>query len=150
MTIDSRTIQDAAVSGLAYSVEIVDDSDMSDVEGDGCTPRQISAFRRGDWQYVGVLVTPVIDGDPIETARVSLWGVEYGDYLLTDEHDNEVGRRWLGMDEIINEHPVPEMLDEVKDNVLQQLGPKIDALRAVYLALPVPDSARFIECIPSS
>ena len=36
-------------------------------------------------------MTPVIDGDPIEMAADSLWGVEYGDFTLTDEADNVLG-----------------------------------------------------------
>lgn len=147
--IDSRTIQDANVPGLAYSVTVDYDYAYDRPEGDGFTPKQIEAFQRNDWHYVCVQVTPVIDGDPIEMARTGLGCVEYGYFTSTDEDDNITKQYWIDLDSYINgttdedgkEHweayPVPDLLDEAKDLLVKTIGPKIDALRAVYLALPV-------------
>lgn len=47
------------------------------------TPEQVAAQRRGDWYYVGLIVTA--SRDDIELGSDSLWGIEYGDMPGVDE-----------------------------------------------------------------
>jgi hypothetical protein len=132
--IDQITIADKDVSGLTYKVSIVNDYDLTSPEGDGFTEKQVKAFSDDQWYYVGVMITPLINGDPIEMANQSLWGVEYGHYPATDEDDNLIEWLWLDVD-TIRESVVPDLIDEARTDLLQGLGPKIAALQKVYAAL---------------
>lgn len=51
-------------------------------------PERAAAWRRGEWQYLGVVVTMRIDGEEIECQQ--LWGIDVGDdarYLLCVAND---------------------------------------------------------------
>ena len=125
--IDSRTITDNTTPGLSWLVTVDYDQELTEPEGDGYTPKQVEAFRRGDWNYVVVGVTPVIDGIELDSMADYLGAVEYGYYVLTDEDDNQTGTASLFMDELISVHPVPDMISEAKSTLkarLAELAPK--------------------------
>ncbi len=125
--IDSRTITDSTVPGLSWLVTVDYDQELTEPEGDGYTPKQVEAFRRGDWNYVVVGVTPVIDGVELDSLADYLGAVEWGNYVLTDEDDNETGTAYLDLDELISVHPVPDMISEAKSTLkarLADLAPK--------------------------
>ena len=125
--IETRTIPDATIPGLSYRVTVVPDLDAGRPEdnGDCYTPAQIAAWSRDDWLYVGVIVTPVIGGTDITASEQSLWGNEYGDFLLTDEDDNTTGRRRIDLDYMIGgetghpeyAYPVPDLISEARESL---------------------------------
>lgn len=138
--IETRTIKDPKIAGLSYRIDIVPDydadspADLLYPEG-SYTQKQVDAWERDEWSYVGVIVTPKIADMDLDRFADSLWCVEYGYYLLTDDQDNETGRTWLGMDEFIKTHPVPDMLEQVKAQLNDGLGGVVDALRAAQKAM---------------
>ena len=68
---------------LAY---VVPDEDCLPSDFDCYTPKQLEAWRNEDWYFVGVYVVASING--IDLSMSSLWGIEYGEFPLTDENDN--------------------------------------------------------------
>jgi hypothetical protein len=147
-SIDSRAVPDKDIPGLSYYVEVFPDYDSSPDDADCYTLMQRVAFKSGEWSYVGVVVTPVIDGDAIEMCSDSLWGLEYGHYLCTDEDDNEKSWLWIDLDAMINgqgeaydAYPVPDMIEEVRSQLAGQLGPKLASLQRIVASLAARDSA---------
>ena len=127
--IDSKTVPDATVKGLSWRVTLDADEFYSKPEGDGYTARQVAAFKAGEWSYVVVGVTPIIDGVTLPDVTETLGGVEYGTYVLTDEDDNVTGTREIDLDYLIagmpeddEGYPVPEMIREAKSR-LASLAP---------------------------
>lgn len=120
--IDSRTITDSTVPGLSWLITVDYDGDLTEPEGDGFTPKQVEAFQRGEWHYVGVGVTPVIAGIELDDLTDTLWAVEYGYYTLTDEDDNVTGTASLDLDELIKVHPVPDMISEAKRTLKDRIA----------------------------
>jgi hypothetical protein len=115
--------------GITYQVALYsdDDSNRDPVnEGDNYTAEDVAAHDRGDWQFVGVVVTPLVGGQVVEAAADSLWSVEYGSnpgrWLDAGGRDQVVDREY-----ITNVHPVPEMIREVRGN-LAKLGSEITRL----------------------
>jgi hypothetical protein len=138
--IDTQVIKDEKIDGLSYRIDLEVDYDCKpDKFGlypESCyTQAQLDAWKRGEWRYVDVIVTPVIRGVILEDFSDSLWGVEYGDYPITDEEDNVIETKDLSMDELISVHPVPDMISEVQSQLLKKLGGLVDALRAISSAL---------------
>ena len=122
--IDTAVVKDKAIADLAYRVRI---------EEDYATTRK----ERGQ-QFVGVTVTPVIAGSDVEYCDASLWGVEYGDFLLADEGDKQEMRVSISLDTMLtgyqegdesNAYPVNELIAEVRQNLATALGSVIDDLR---------------------
>lgn len=89
--IDQR---DIVHQGRKLTVVIVRDDHASPMEAECYLPEDIAAWKRDDWQYVGVLIN---EGDQHID---SLWGVEYGRLSTVD----------IGIDRIVSQHPVPDML----------------------------------------
>lgn len=118
--IEERTI---TRDGISYRVMISPDCDSSPDDADCYSASDKAAFKRGDWQYVGVIVRPVIDGQEIDGAEDSLWSVEFGDMPAeTEPFRGGQHSGWhVGMDEIVNTHPVPDMISEVRGQ-LEKLG----------------------------
>ena len=138
--IDSTAIPDPRVEGLSYLVQVVPDTDVSPGEfglypESAYTQSQYDAWKRDEWSYVGVIVTPIIAGEQYERFSDSLWGVEYGYYLLTDEQGNETGRVNIDVGKLITEHPVPDMITEVRSQIAANLSPVIAKLQAVLSEL---------------
>ena len=69
------------------------DSDSSPLDSDCYTPKQVSAFNQGDWTYVGIIVTASRAG--IDLGSASIWSIEAGMYVMTDENDNVVSEKWI-------------------------------------------------------
>jgi hypothetical protein len=103
---------------------------------EGMREETVAAHQRGDWEYVGVIVAPVINGTTVEAAQGSLWGVEYGTLPPTSaagipRDDPRWGPDDAGVtidrEYITSVHPVPEMIPEVRGN-LGKLGSEITGL----------------------
>lgn len=78
-TLDS--IELAPVQGFSISAKIVDEDYYPPMpEGDNYTTEQIDAYVRGDWKYVGIIVTASRGG--VELGTDSLWSVEYGSFPI--------------------------------------------------------------------
>ncbi|WP_431911669.1 hypothetical protein [Nonomuraea jabiensis] len=117
-----RLIETRAIvkDDITYQVRVEEDWDSKPFDADCYSDADIEAWRRDEWHYVGVIVTPVVAGIPIDAAEDSLWGVEWGQLPDLD--------RYLGMDQICNVHPVPEMLDGVRDKLKRFAPDLIEAL----------------------
>ncbi len=134
--IESRIIPDATVPGLSWRVTVFPDYDVTPSDADCYTPSQVKAWEAGEWQYVGVVVTPVIADTEFVSCDDSLWGLEYGAYLVTDEDDNETERISLDMDYFTKgtpEHPeyaypVPDMIEACKGQLKAKLALLVAAL----------------------
>lgn len=89
------TTRDIIHEGRTLTVTVVEDIDAT-IDGYDCFDSdEIAAWRRDEWGFVGVLVTD--GGKEID----ALWAVVYG--RLNAE-------TVITMDEIISDHPVPDML----------------------------------------
>ena len=127
--IDTRLIQ---VSGIKYRVDLDPDDEANPREYDTDTyysPEAIAEFDRGDWRYVGVTVTPVIDGFDSDAVSDSLWAVEYGRsarWVSDTLPDGDIG-----MDQIVTVHPVPGMIPEVRASLRK--------LHAALSSMPIFD-----------
>jgi len=110
--IDSYTIKgsDVGIERYDFQIEIVHDGDVHPGDSDCYTDKQVAAWKNDEWQFVGVDVVPTRHGVTVYGAREALFGVEYGDYLLTNEDDNVTGRKDIGRDELL-EHPIKEMAE---------------------------------------
>ena len=67
--IESRIIPDATVPGLSWRVTVFPDYDVTPSDADCYTPSQVKAWEAGEWQYVGVVVTPVIADTEFDAQR---------------------------------------------------------------------------------
>lgn len=137
--IDSRVIER---DGIRFRVAVHDDYDTSPGDFDCYTEAQKRAFRAGDWQFVFVTVTPVMDGlDDGNPGYLSdsLGGVEYGTFTCTTEDDEVTEVREIDLDYMIGgppghpewAHPVPDMIQEVKAS--------LRAVRNRLMRLPLGD-----------
>lgn len=105
--------------GITYRVMVVPDEDASIDDADCYTDGDKATYAAGDWQFVGVIVRPVIDGTEFSDAEDSLWSVQYG---TNPEWDHELlPGGTVGMAYIVDTHPVPDMIGEVRAN-LERLG----------------------------
>lgn len=137
MAIESRTIEDSDIAGLSYRIDIEPDYDGSPHDAECYTTLQIAAWERDEWSYVGVIITPLIAGMELDMCSDSLWGLEYGNFPLVDEHGTEQGRRRIGLDAFVDGYtkdghpgyPVPDMISQVHGRLAERLGPVTDQLR---------------------
>jgi hypothetical protein len=74
MTIESKHV--GTVGGFEIDARIVEDEHTSADDYDCYTEDQIAAYRRGDWGFVGTIVTASKAG--IELGFDSLWASEHG------------------------------------------------------------------------
>jgi hypothetical protein len=118
MSIDSWTTEH---EGVKYRVQIEPDYDAKPTDYDCYTPKQVTAWGDDRWQFVGVVVSALLDGLDPEWFTASLWGIEYGSLPLTDEADNLTGETYDDGAYIRNE-VVPDLISEVwgdaKDRLL--------------------------------
>jgi hypothetical protein len=119
--IDSTDIPDADIPGLTWHVRLEPDEFETEPIGDGYTHKQIAAFKRDDWSYVVVVVSPAWAGIDLEQFSQVLGSVEYGRVTLTDEDDNVTGVRDIdlaymiaGMPDDDPGYPVPDMIAEAR------------------------------------
>ncbi|MEV4454454.1 hypothetical protein [Microbispora sp. NPDC049633] len=117
--IDSREI---TRDGITYRVDVYPDTDATPNDADCYSPADIAAWRRDDWHFVGVVVTPIVNGVEIGGADASLWGLQYG--------WAPSWRRYIDTDELVGEYPVPDMIADIAG----RLADGITAKRAELLA----------------
>jgi hypothetical protein len=122
--LDSKTIPDSDIAGLSWHVTLDYDEYYSAPEGDCYTPRQVDAYRRGDWSYVIVGVSPIVGGVELDDLTETLGCVEYGTFTLTDEDDNVTGTLDIDLDSMISgrgedyePYPVPDLIGEAKSRL---------------------------------
>lgn len=115
--------------GIKYHVALYADYDSTPTDADCYSPSDVEAYNRGDWQYVGVVLTPDLPGIAGADLHDSLWAVEYGDMPAeTEPFQGGQHEAWhVGMDEIVNTHPVPDMIAEVRAN-MRKLRDTLSAL----------------------
>lgn len=108
--------------GITYRVDVTtdEDSNYGDITGndEGLSPSDVEAHKRGDWLYVGVTVTPLVDGRAIDQAADSIWATQWGTMPAETEpwqggqHEEiRIGR------ESIEEYPVPDLVSEARGNL---------------------------------
>ena len=104
---DSITDRRIVVDGITYDVFVVPDEDarITDYDPEVYDDADRAAYR-DTWEYVGVIVRPVFDGDPVEAAEISLWAVEYGTSPGFSQDQD--------MEYYLSSHPVPDMITEVR------------------------------------
>jgi hypothetical protein len=118
-TIDSWQ---AERDGITYRIDLYDDEEANaDPAGQGDVydgdPAALEAHARGDWQFAGVVVTPIIDGTEISGASDSLWSVEVGSY--EGWKSDALPGGYIGREYLTDVHPVPDMIGEVRANLLK-------------------------------
>ena len=146
--IERATIPDKDIADLSWLVRVVaDDYQPAAPDDEGATPRQIAAYQRGDWYYVGVIVSAVIGGQVLTDVSDSLWMCDYGQYVLTDEDDNVTGGIFIDLDvmtngrkdrdgrEISSPYPVPDLIEEARGHLAEYLAARITAWQDVAAAL---------------
>jgi hypothetical protein len=58
------------------TARVVDDTDARPDEFECYTPEQIAAWKRGDWYFVGLVLSVSIDGYTLDDHAASLWGID--------------------------------------------------------------------------
>jgi hypothetical protein len=109
--IDSKHV--GTIDGFDINAVLVPDTDTSTDNYDCYTPKQVAAFNRHEWSFVGTIVTASKAGI---LGCASLWGSEHGFYVVTDEDDNEIRTEWVSPldgdgDDFINGYG-PGLIDE--------------------------------------
>lgn len=79
---------------VVFTVRVEPDYSTHTGDFDCYTPKQVAAFDRGEWGFVGIIpAVEITDGMATVTIECpSLWGIEYGDIPYTDDDDNLVER----------------------------------------------------------
>lgn len=104
---------------LTVTAQVEPDDHTSVKEFDCYTPKEIAAWYRSEWHYVGVTVT-ITDRHGNVWGESSLWGVEYGRYTDTDENDTVTGTR--DIDPLTGDYPVPDLIAQAFADVRQRLA----------------------------
>lgn len=140
--LDSWTVESGGIR-FRFDLDSDYEANRDDLRAndEGMRDETVAAHGRGEWEYVGVTVTPLVDGlDTGEFSYVSaqLWGVEFGDLPATSaagipEDDFRYGPDSeavsVGRDEIAGTYPGPDMIAEVRVNLARLR----DALAALDL-----------------
>lgn len=84
-----------------FRVEVVKDLDGRPDDFDCYSEDDVAAWKRDDWEYIIVTVTPVSGEVAYEGAAQSLGGVEYGFFA----------GRWLDRKEL-EQYPLPDLIKE--------------------------------------
>jgi hypothetical protein len=103
------------VNDRRYRVTTEFDADAAPTDYECYNAEDIDRWHNDDWNYVGVIVTPldVPSEDQQFELSDSLWGVEYGFPLNPPlEHDG-IRMFYTGMDYMVLVHPVPYMIEGV-------------------------------------
>lgn len=119
--------------GLTVRVDLYSDYDANANpagEGDVYDADMVAAHARGDWEFVGVVVTPVIGEQEIGAATDSLWSVEYGYYDGWRSGHLPSGRIDRAQ---LERYPIPGMISEVRGNLARVTPGLITALQGVSL-----------------
>ena len=73
---------------ITASIHVDDTTTPDDFDASCFTPERLDAWKRGDWQFLGVVVTMHICCEEIDTQ--SLWGIDVGEdprYLMCVAND---------------------------------------------------------------
>jgi hypothetical protein len=129
--IDQTTIER---DGITYRVIVAYDPVCRPDDYDCYSDDAKAAWSRDDWCYTGVIVRPVIAGSEVKDAEDSLWGVEYGTlpgHVSTGPGDDEPTHDpiCIGIDQIVNDHPVPDMIGTVRGNLARLRDGELPAER---------------------
>lgn len=115
--LDTRTIADPAVPGLSYRVDIVPDPDETPYSTNVYTeadtdPEMLAAWNNDEWQFVGVIVTPIIDTViELDNLDASLWGVAFGDLPGST----------IDAERLVNHYPGPDLIKEARTRVAEHI-----------------------------
>lgn len=71
-------------------------------EFDCYTPKQIEAWTNDRWQYAWLEVVASVAG--VDLGQSALGGVEFGNFLITDEEDNEVRTVWVWAEDLARDY----------------------------------------------
>lgn len=114
-TLETTTVEDAEVPALSYRIDVVPDDDSRPEETDALDEADVAAWKADEWRYVGVMVTPVIEGiGDLDESSSDLWGVEFGTLPNVPSID---------LDQPVKQYPVPDLIEDVRANLLATLGP---------------------------
>ncbi len=151
-TIESRTIADPLVPGLSYRIDVVPDDDEKPSGSEAYNePTWVEAWRRDEWRFVGVIVTPLVfDGIyELEPLDDSLWGIGYGEF--------PGGVDPVDTDYLIERYPVPAMIRDMRAKLAKPIAEISEEMAAVAARLAEtladltdhsdPDHAPGGECI---
>ena len=76
---------------LTIRATIVSDNETSPAEFDCYSESELKAFNRGDWCYVGMVLSVHLDGITLDKCAASLWGIDShgdsGSYLTENAND---------------------------------------------------------------
>ncbi len=113
--------------GITYRVILAPDSGSSPDDSECYSDAAKAAFRAGEWEYIGIIVRPVIDGQGVGDAEDSLWGVEYGTlpgHVNEGAGDDELTHDPVRIDmrSLVESYPVPGMVSEARGNLAKVAG----------------------------
>lgn len=110
--------------GIGYRVTLEEDHDSRPYDADCYSEEDIASWKRDEWEYVGVIVQPLIAGLDPEYFEASVWGVEYGDLArVTIDREH------------INRYQVPDLITAVSDALAARLSEVRDSLAYVVSLL---------------
>jgi hypothetical protein len=87
-------------------------------DDDGMTAKQVEAWNKDEWHYVQATVSIELDGITIGSATYG--GLEYGDFVSTNEQDEFLSQSWIGENEIwgyVGEELKGEAMSRAEENL---------------------------------
>lgn len=96
------------IKGVYFRVDIDPDYDAKPTDADCYSDADVTAWRNGDWRYVGVTVS--VSDHP--SMSDSLWAIEFGSMPTAE----------ITLSRLINDHPVPDMVSELRAQVVKLLA----------------------------
>ncbi len=87
-------------------------------DDEGMTPKQVEAWNKDEWHYVHATVSIELDGITIGSATYG--GIEYGNFVNTNERDSIISRSWIGENEIwgyVGEELKGEAMSRAEENL---------------------------------
>lgn len=113
--LDSRTIER---DGFTVVVTKEIDEDASPADGDSYTAKDVQAYDRGDWGYVGITARAYREG--VELGTASLWACEEGYMPDVVERVNAFDHT-LGEHE--NDYDIPgDAIEEAKETLAKLMA----------------------------
>ncbi len=139
-TIETLTVPDDTVEGLTYRFDIVSDFESIPSDDESITSAQRAAWHADAWQYVGVIVTPIIADCDLDFASDALWGLEYGTFTDTDKEDTVTGIREITAKTLAHEYPGPDLITGMRGTLADKLAPIVAALESARANLDAANS----------
>jgi hypothetical protein len=122
------TINNTTVThkGVKFLIGLEPDTDSSPDDADCYDDADKAEFAAGNWQYVGVIVTPIVGDIEWHDAQSGIWAVEYG-------HNGDV---WTSTMDSIAQRAIDEgWCDEAADN-LRKIATDVIAALSQYVNEP--------------